>query len=205
MMMMMVEAVRALASRRIEGLENLSDEDLVANCQRELPNDLTHFRELLRRYEGLVFNTCRKILGNQHDAEEVSQDALIQVFHKLHQFQGKSQFRTWLYTIVQNYCKSRISKIIRKREGEEKLQNEVAYEDSVEDDSTDSRALSEQLEKVFQTLRDSDREILTLKFVSGLTLDEIAEVLELGLSATKMRLYRAMEKFKESYERLERG
>jgi len=193
MMMMMVEAVKRLASRRIEGLESLGDAELVAICQEELPNDLTHFRELLRRYEGLVYNTCKKVLGNSHDAEEVAQDALIQVFHKLHQFQGKSQFKTWLYTIVQNYCRSRISKIIRKREGQEAIENESSTKDDVLMPEVENRALSEQLEKVFESLRDSDREILTLKFVSGLTLEEIANILGLGLSAAKMRLYRSME------------
>ncbi len=203
MMMMMVEAVKRLASRRVEGLESLGDSELVAICQEELPNDLTHFRELLRRYEGLVYNTCRKVLGNSHDAEEVAQDALIQVFHKLHQFQGKSQFKTWLYTIVQNYCRSRISKIIRKREKQEAIENESSTKDDVVLPEVENRALSEQVEKVFESLRDSDREILTLKFVSGLTLEEIADILDLGLSAAKMRLYRSMEKFKEVYTRIE--
>jgi len=75
-----------LASRRVEGLDLLSDEEIVAMCQKELPSDVTAFREILRRYEGVVYGTCMKILGSKADAEEVSQDALLQVFHKINQF-----------------------------------------------------------------------------------------------------------------------
>ncbi len=60
----MVEALRRLASRRMEGLEELSDPEIVALCKKELPSDLTAYRELLRRYEGLVYNTCAKYIGS---------------------------------------------------------------------------------------------------------------------------------------------
>ena len=198
----MVEALRKLASRRVDGLEDLSDEVIVDMCKKELPSDLTAYRELLRRYEGLVVNTCRKLLGSNQDAEEIAQDALIQVFHKIHQFEGRSQFKTWLYTIVHNYCRNRIGKIIRKREGQ------AAYEEHAVDtmndvaEPTHSNPISAQVEEALDKLKDRDREILVLKFMSGLTLQEIADVLELGLSATKMRLYRALDEFKEAYLRL---
>ena len=73
----MVEALRRLASRRIEGLEELSDPEIVALCKKELPSDLTAYRELLRRYEGLVYNTCAKYIGSKQDAEEASNVAPI--------------------------------------------------------------------------------------------------------------------------------
>ena len=199
----MVEALRKLASRRVEGLEDLPDEDIVAMCKQELPADLTAYRELLRRYEGLVYNTCQKLLGSRTDAEEVAQDALIQVFHKIHQFEGRSAFKTWLYKIVHNYCRNRISKIIRKREGQ------TAYEAHAADTQSDVAVpdsqleLSAHVEEALSKLKDKDREIVILKFMSGLTLQEIADVLGVGLSAAKMRLYRALDEFKKAYVRLE--
>ncbi len=199
----MVDALKKLASRHVEGLEDLSDEEIVALCKKELPHDLTSYRELLRRYEPLVFNTCQRVIGARQDAQEVAQDALIQVFHKIHQFEGRSSFKTWLYRIVHNYCKNRISKIIRKREGSEAYENYAAIK--IDTDSHDSARLelSEQINSVLDQLKDKDREIIVLKFMSGLTLQEIAEVLDLGLSAAKMRLYRALEAFKEAYGQTE--
>jgi len=167
----MVEALRKLASRSVEGLENLSDAEIVELCKKELPSDLTAYRELLRRYEGLVYNTCMKFIGSQQDAEEVAQDAMIQVFHKIHQFEGRSAFKTWLYKIVHNYCRNRVSKIIRKREVKESFEKHSA------------------------------EMILVMKFTTGLTIQEIAEAMEIGLSAAKMRLYRALDSFKEIYNK----
>ena len=195
----MVEALRKLASRRVEGLEDLSDAEIVDLCKKELPNDLTAYRELLRRYEGLVLNTCAKVIGSRDDAEEVAQDALIQVFHKIHQFEGRSQFKTWLYKIVHNYCRNRLSKIIRKREGSEAYQEHTVQSTPEHDTLHQDAELSELVQEVISKLKTEDREIIVMKFISGLTIQEIADVLEIGLSAAKMRLYRALDVFKETY------
>ncbi|NNC87336.1 MAG: sigma-70 family RNA polymerase sigma factor [Akkermansiaceae bacterium] len=199
----MVEALRKLASRRVEGLEDLPDDKLVAMCQKELPADLTAYRELLRRYEGLIYNTCFKLLGSRADAEEVAQDAMIQVFHKIHQFEGRAAFKTWLYKIVHNYCRNRISKIIRKREGQEAYEQHAADTMPDSDNPAENFEMSAHVEEALGKLKERDREIVVLKFMSGLTLQEIADVLDLGLSAAKMRLYRALDEFKEAYLRLE--
>ncbi len=56
------------------------------------------------------------------------------------------------------------------------------------------------IEKVLMALDPKDREILTLRFVAELQFDEIAEICNLGLSATKMRIYRATETLKSLYQ-----
>lgn len=195
----MVEALRLLATRNVTGLDKLSDEEIVAMCQKELPSDVTAYRELLRRYEGLVYNTCNKILNSRSDAEEVAQDVLIQVFHKINQFEGRSQFKTWLYKIVHNYCNNRLSKIIRKRQGSEKYQEMETQKELARENEHANNEVSDVVQESINQLKDSEREVLTLKFMSGLTIQEIANVMDIGLSAAKMRLYRAMESFKEVY------
>lgn len=186
-----------------KNLEDLDDETLVKICQAQLPDNLTAYREIVRRYEGLIYNTCNKILGSREDAEEVAQDTLLQIFHKLKQFQGKSSFRTWLYKIVHNYCYNRVSKIIRKREGQAKLENEHSDEEEDRDVILQKQELAQAVEDALAKLKESEREIIVLKFMSGLTLQETAESLGVGLSAAKMRLYRALESFKKAYERLD--
>jgi len=196
----MVEALRKLASRRIEGLDLLSDEEVVEICKKELPHDVTAFREILRRYEGVVHNTCYRMLGAQSDAEEITQDALLQVFHKIHQFEGRSKFKTWLYTIVQNYCRNRLTKIIRKREGSEKYEDHAKQNEYSHENAHLQEELSDSVKEAINKLKDVEKEVLVMKFMSGLTIQEMADVLEIGLSAAKMRLYRAMESFKEVYQ-----
>ena len=70
----------------VEDLSQLDDATLVARCQAELPDNLTAYREIVKRYEGLIFNTCRRVIGSTEDAEEITQDTLLQIFHKIHQF-----------------------------------------------------------------------------------------------------------------------
>jgi len=195
----MVDALRKLASRRVEGLDKLSDAEVVAMCKKELPSDLTAYRELLRRYEGLVFNTCAKYIGSSEDAEEVAQDALIQVFHKIHQFEGRSAFKTWLYKIVQNYCRNRVAKLARKRESKEEYQKQVIDVESGYAEEPKNSLVAEKVEISMNKMKEKEREILVMKFTTGLTIQEISEVMEIGLSAAKMRLYRALDSFKQIY------
>lgn len=195
----MVDALRKLASRRVEGLDKLSDAEIVALCKKELPSDLTAYRELLRRYEGLVYNTCAKYIGSAQDAEEVAQDALIQVFHKIHQFEGRSAFKTWLYKIVQNYCRNRVAKLARKREGTEEYQKQVIDIETGYIEPPKKSLVAEKVEVSMNKMKEKEREILVMKFTTGLTIQEISEVMEIGLSAAKMRLYRALDSFKQIY------
>jgi len=198
----MVEALRKLASRNVAGLEELSDAEIVELCKKELPSDLTAYRELLRRYEGLVYNTCMKFIGSQQDAEEVAQDALIQVFHKIHQFEGRSAFKTWLYKIVHNYCRNRVSKIIRKREGKESYKKHSEETQPDVQEAKGDTPLSEKVHEAMNKMKDQEREILVMKFTTGLTIQEISDAMEIGLSAAKMRLYRALDSFKELYSKI---
>ena len=111
--------------------EKLTDEELVARCKVELPYDVQSYRELLRRHQPLVFNTCRRMLRSDQDAEEVCQDAFLQVFHKIGTFEGRSTFKTWLYRVVYNLCIDRQRKLARRRKGETSIAEEVAANESI--------------------------------------------------------------------------
>ncbi len=194
--------IRIISSQDEVALDQLPDGDLVALCKRQLPDDIEAYKELVRRYEGLVYNFCLKTIGSPQDAEEVAQDALIQVFHKIHQFEGRAAFKTWLYKIVHNYCRNRISKIIRKRNAQEAYEEHVKKEQpSMEQGSPENLDNKARIEEAMNCLKPKDKEIITYKFMLGMTLQEIAETLGVGASAAKMRYYRAMESFKAAFER----
>ena len=189
-----------------EDLHDLSDEEIVALCKQQLPHDLTAYKVLVERHEGMVFNLCMKFLGSHQDAEEIAQDSLLQVFHKIDQFQGRSSFKTWLYKIVQNYCRNRISKIIRKREVQESYEEHAKEELPISNfEISKTSETSALIQEALNKLKPNEREIIIYKFMSGMTLQEIAEVSDIGASAAKMRYYRALESFKEAYERLSKS
>lgn len=175
---------------------NSFDKDLVLveACKKELPHTLTSYEELVRKYEPTVLNTCRFLLGDHEDSEETSQDVFIRVFHHIKKFDQKSTSRTWLYRIVRNCCYTRIKHLKKQTilKNEFLLNSELRVNKSDYDD-----VISTKMEEALGKLNPEDREIITLRFISELSIQEISETMEIQLSATKMRFYRALEKLKE--------
>ena len=177
------------------------DAELIDRCRAELPGKTEAYYELLRKYEKMVYGTCYRMLGNQQEAEEACQDSFLRVFHKLYQFEGRSTFKTWLFRIVYNFCMTRRRKLATKRErdhvvGDELVRKTKEIHGEATGPGADDR---EYVYLALKQMKDEEREIITLRFISDLSLEEMAGVLELKLSATKMRLYRAMDRFKEIY------
>ena len=177
----------------------LSDDELVARCKAELPYNVNAYRELLRRHEPLVYRSCLKMLGSVQDAEEACQDSFLQVFHKIGQFEGRSAFKTWLYRIVYNRCIETRRKDARRNQYHAKLKEEVENEELSNSNIDSHNELTGRVHDVIAEMNGDERRLVTLRYISGLSIQEISDVLEIGLSATKMRLYRAQERFKEIY------
>jgi RNA polymerase sigma-70 factor (ECF subfamily) len=187
--------------------ETVRDAGLVELCQIQLPYSTEAFEVLVRRHEPQVFRTCWRYLGDAQEAEEASQDAFVRVFRGLARFEWRSSFRTWLFRIVHNVCvtrrRRRATHVAREAAYLEHTRGEIELEGSFESGTAHAGedfapgAVREAVER----LSEADRQVLVLRFVSDLQLEEIAEVLELALSATKMRLYRAMERFQRAYRR----
>ena len=187
-----------------DAFKGLSDEDIARRCQDELPYETASYRELLRRYEPLVYRTCLKMLGSVEDAEEVTQDACLRIYHKIESFEARSKFKTWLFRIVTNLCIDRRRKLARDSQKKAEVQEGILRKvEEKKAASASDEALAEAMNETLSKLKEDDRKIVVLRFISGLSLEEISEVLDIGLSATKMRLYRALEAFKKSYTKLD--
>jgi RNA polymerase sigma-70 factor (ECF subfamily) len=179
-----------------------TDEQLIDRCMEELPYGTVAYEQLVRRYDPIVFSTCLRYLGNQQEAEEASQDAFLRVFHNLKKFERKSSFRTWLFRIVTNVCATRYQKIKKDRERRQQLHQMQV--DRGETETTELPLLGEMhfsgpLGEALEELSESDRQILLLRHVADLSLQEIATTLEISLSASKMRLTRAQQRLKDGF------
>src|SRR5215831_13185581 len=74
------------------------------------------FRELLETHRDRVFNITFRMLGNRHEAEDVSQEVFITVFKTIDTFREESKFSTWLYRVTVNHCKNRIKYLSRRHD-----------------------------------------------------------------------------------------
>jgi len=177
------------------------DELLIQQCKEELPYVTRSFEQILRKHEPSVFKTCQYLLDDPYDAEEACQDIFLRVFHKIKTFQQKSSFRTWLYRITYNFCLTKRKQNIKRSIARQKLTSDITRESvNIPTPQSPTSPIPE-IHEVLYELSSQDREIITLRFISGLTLNEIADARQLKLSAVKMRLYRALEKFKAVYEK----
>lgn len=186
-------------------LASLTEEELVEQCKAQLPYIQTSFEELVKRNEKKVFYLCKRYLSSDSEAEDASQEVFMKVLHALPGFDHRSSFTTWLFSIAMNHCKSLLSK--RKRDNER-----FEYgNDEAEDEYADSQENTEQIyasdddknciQGAINRMKPDERDMLLLRFTSELSLDDIAKVMGKKLSATKMRFYRTLDKFKALYEK----
>ena len=103
--------------------------------------DLSAFNVLIDEYKNMAFTLALKLMKRREDAEEVTQDAFLKAYQKIHQFEGKAKFSTWLYTIVYHTALTRLRKkklpIDHGPLGQE--ENLVAYSES--DKAAKTRAI----------------------------------------------------------------
>ena len=167
---------------------NRDDDELVRDAQRELPYVTSAYTELMKRYEQPLIRYCRRNLGDASEAEDAWQDVMLSVFHHLPSFESRSSFKTWLFRVAHNQCLTRHRRSARERV----VLDEYAV--SVELDRVGSEESRPDPQHLLNQLGEEDRTILLLRYETGLSLQEIADTLGIGLSATKMRLYRAAER-----------
>jgi len=171
----------------------LSDEELAIKANSELFHTTLAYEELMRRYQRTLFNVCARYLGNERDADDVCQEVMLKVLHGLKQFEGKAKFKTWLYSITYNECITQYRKEKRKKRLFDALSLE-AHEEAQEPEGLPATGVG--LDRWLVHVNPVDREILVLRFVAELEFQEIAEIMYMGLSATKMRYKRALEKLR---------
>ena len=167
---------------RVKKDMNPKDSLLVEEC---LNGDKQAFAELVNRYQHAVYNLAYRMTGNAADAEDLAQDTFIRAFKKLKQYRPEYAFRNWVLTICSNLTKNVFRKRTRQNEAES-THVEIRYlsEGAREHHNTE-------LEAALASLSPTVRAPLILKHVEGLSYEEIATVLRIGVSAAKMRVKRA--------------
>jgi len=176
--------------------QELSDEELVEHAKNELFHVTRAYEELMRRYQRTLFNVCARYLGNDRDADDVSQEIMLKVFYGLKKFEGKSKFKTWLYSITYNECTTQYRKDRRKRRLFDALSLNPLDEE-IDPEPVDTK--SNDLDRWLVGVNAIDREIIILRFVAELEFQDIASIMHLGLSATKMRYKRAIDRLRQSF------
>jgi RNA polymerase sigma-70 factor, ECF subfamily len=159
--------------------------------------------EIVRDYAPRVYHLVRRLLANDADAEDVTQESLLQAIRKLHTFRGESSFATWLHKLAVNVALAhRRKQATREVHRVPDIGDELFHGNghhatpirpwSVSPEETAlSRESQQQIERAISTLPEGYRDVYVLSDVEGLPNAEIGDILELGVPAVKSRLHRA--------------
>src|SRR5690348_10153696 len=203
-----------LTSRTPPGPRAAAAEDAVL-VERARRGDLPAFEELTDRYESRVYSLAWRILRQQQDAEDVTQQTFLSALEALDGFRGEASFSTWLLRIATHAA----LKIIRKRQGLPMVSLEEATEpredgspvphpEYIADwrESPDALAhrkeVRQLLDEALQQLDEKHRLVFLLRDIEGLSVKEAAETLGLTEANTKVRLLRARLQLRESLTRV---
>ena len=158
------------------------------------------FEVLMRRHNQRVYRTVRAVLRDVGDPEEVMQQAYVNAYTHLHQFEERAQFSTWLTRITVNEALAQRRALRRHtpmtgRRGEqddsEESMETLRTTDADPERQAYSRELSDLLEEAVDNLPDTYRVVFMLRDVEGMSTRETSEGLGLGEEAVKTRLHRA--------------
>lgn len=178
--------------------ESQTDAALITRVKQ---GDERAFTELVKRYEQTVWGFAFKLCRDKEKAEESFQDTFINVYRKIGQFDARSKFSTWLYTIVANNCLMHRRK--RKLDGlmesydeapdpeNEAVQQQLAAWDDSPIDTMMNKELRTRMDKAIQELPDEYRVVFVLRDLEDRTAEETAKILKLSVPAVKSRLRRS--------------
>ncbi len=151
--------------------------------------DLGAFEVLLRRHQGRIYRIALRMLGNHHDAEDVAQEVMIQLWTALAGFAGSSAFTTWLYRIVVNHClnhqRAACSEAVPASEDPAGTASAGAEEVAI------ARARIEAGYAAITELAPRHRSVLVLCQLEGVSYQEAGAVLGISEAAVRSRLTRA--------------
>jgi RNA polymerase sigma-70 factor (ECF subfamily) len=172
----------------------LSDEEVV---RRVRGGDTALFEVLMRRYNQRLFRVARAILKDEDEAEDVMQQAYVNAYTHLHQFEERARFGTWLTRIAVHEAlarlrrRGRLEEVDAMPEFDKETMELLTSKDPSPEDQARCRELRGILESSFDAIPEIYRSVFLLREVEGLSTMEAAGCLRISEDTVKTRLHRA--------------
>jgi len=197
------------ASTRAQADEDAPDAQLLTRLQG---GEDAAFEQLVRQYTGRLLAVARRLLGNEHDAQDAVQEAFLSAFKAIGQFTGTAKLSTWLHRIVVNAALMKLRS--RRRKPEESIgdllprfNEQGEWSSQVPAWEASSEWLLQQRETrvlvrhCIDRLPDTYRTVLLLRDIEDLNTEEVADTLGITPNAVKIRLHRARQALRTLLER----
>ena len=175
-----------------------TDQQLVQRAQR---GDLRAFDLLVLKYQGRIAALVSRYVSDAGEVEDVTQEAFIKAYRALGKFRGDSAFYTWLYRIAANAAKNHL--VARSRrppahdleidEVEPTEIGSVLHEIESPEGSLSTSELKDAIEAAVDSLPEELKTAFTLREFSGLSCEDITEVMDCPVGTVRSRIFRARE------------
>ena len=175
----------------------LHDAELI---QRTLAGDESAFGFLVDKYKGSVHALAYRKLNDFHTAEEITQDTFLKAYQKLSTLKDPGRFPGWLYVIAARCCISWLRQNRLQTESFDTVKEEMNTQSWTK--YADAR-LREEVHNALESLPESERTVLTLYYMAGMTSEEIGRFIGTSCGAIRDRLYRARIHLKEELTMIE--
>ena len=171
--------------------------------KRTLEGDQQAFAELVEKYQEQIHALAWQKIGDFHIAQEITQDAFITAYQKLATLTHHNRFAGWLYVITSNKCnmwhRKKKPKLQSLEETDPMELEEMYYSEYVSQQREEAANQSRRaiVRKLLNKLKESERTVVTMHYLAGLTCEEIGKFLGVSPNTVKSRLHRARERLKK--------
>ncbi len=169
----------------------LDVETLLKRCRQ---GDDLAWEALVRRFQGRVYAVARHYMRNAEEARDVAQEIFVRIYERLESFHGDQAFLPWLLRLSRNVCID----ALRRQKARPRTTDDVIDETvqpasaaPTPEETSAARSARDLLYRAMDRMSDSDREILMLKEIQGLKVEEIASLLKIPTGTVKSRCNRA--------------
>jgi len=175
-------------------LEAEEDGVLVARARE---GDAEAVGELVQRHQGVLFRFLLARTGDEDQAADLAQDALVKALRSLPQFRGDASFRTWLLAIARNEMLGKHRKDGRRREQGLESGIEVADDRPLPGQDLDTQGEVERVRRLMDRLPEKQRLSVWLRLYDGLSFREVAEATESTEGAARVNYFHGIRKLRE--------
>ena len=176
--------------------------------KRSKEGHIASFEELISAHQQKVYNIALRMLANEQDAFDASQEVFLKVYKNLDKFQENSSFSTWLYRITTNTCLDMLRKN-KDKKNDISIDSQIAFDDGeasfqLEDKEADveeeilMKERRQALYKAIEQLTPEHKKMIVLRELQGMSYQEIAEVTGSSIGTVKSKINRARISLKNS-------
>jgi RNA polymerase sigma-70 factor (ECF subfamily) len=178
--------IHKLPSTQPQQVESLTDSELNNAIEQAKKGNVDAFKVLYKQYLKMVYGLCFRLCADKSQAEDATQEVFIQLWQKIHNFDDRSKFSTWLHSVASNVCIS----YIRKQKSW--WQNMFSMNDETNHQQQYSGEINaDAFEAMVLRLPERTRIVFVLHAIEGYRHEQVASMLSIAPNTSKVQFHRA--------------